>query len=87
MRYLHVMAKKKQPKNPKQQQTKRALEKVYDFKGQSPAVLAKPEQNYGNSECLIKAKHNQGNKIHPTKKQDKQSLLHLRTAIKGRSNF
>lgn len=42
---------------------------VDDFQGQSPAVLVKPEQNYGDSEALIKAKNNQGNRTHP-KKQD-----------------
>lgn len=47
------------------------------FQGQSPAVLAKPEWNYGGSEALIKAKHNQGNKIHP-KKHDTPLLLHLK---------
>lgn len=40
MRHLRVMAKK-QKKNPKQQHIKLAVQKVYDFQGRSPAVLAK----------------------------------------------
>lgn len=69
--------KRKKSKPPKKQQAKPAEQIVHDFQGQSPAGLAKPEQNYGDSEALMKAKHSQGNKIHP-KEPDTRLLLHLR---------
>lgn len=86
VRHLHVMGKTNK-ENPKQQQRKPSVQKVHDFQGQSPAVPSKSEYKYSNSELLIKSKHNPGNKIYPTKKQDKQLLLHLTTAIKGVSNI
>lgn len=69
------MAKKPQ-NHPNTSKQKPAVQTVQDFQGQSPAVLAKPEENYGDSETLIKAKHNQGNRF--IQRNKAQALLHLK---------
>lgn len=69
------MAKKPQS-HPNNSRQKPAVQTVHDVQGQSPAALARPVQNYGDSETLIKAKHNQGNRF--IQRNKAQVLLHLK---------